>query len=76
MSEEVNTETALVGCLMYLVIAVTIGALCLDYTVEFWAAYFGRPVELPFYVSAIAAIFLSKLAIPLAVVTWILSFVL
>lgn len=67
------------GTIALVIIALNIllGGLATQYIVEFWASYFkGVPVDIPFLPAAIAGLFFGEITIPLAVITWILSFVL
>ncbi len=60
-----------------IVVNIFIGGWAVQYTVEFWASYFkGVAVHVHFLPCAIAGLFLGEIAIPAAIVTWILSFVL
>ena len=54
-----------------------IGGWAVQYTVEFWVTYLkGVPVHVPFLTCMIAGFFIAEVAVPAAVATWILSFVL
>lgn len=62
--------------LFYFAIALTIGAFACEYLVEFWMPYLlGTPVDIPFFPCLFGGIFFSTVLIPLAVLTWIISFV-
>lgn len=65
------------GCLlMVLLLNVTIGGLLVRYDVQFWASYFkGTQVAIPMFPCAIAGLFLGEIALPVAIITWLLSFV-
>ncbi len=63
--------------IVILVVNVGLGGLATQYTVNFWATYIkGVPVHVPFFPCAIAGLFLGEVAIPAAIATWVLSFVL
>lgn len=65
------------GLLVMFLINLLLGGLATEYIVEFWAGYAkGVPVDVPFFPCAIAGLFVGTAAIPLAVATWVLSFVL
>jgi hypothetical protein len=53
-----------------------VGGWTIQYDVDFWASYIQhKPVHVPFIPCAIAGIFLSEFSIPIALVTWIISFI-
>jgi len=61
--------------LVVVIVNLTIGALCTEYVVEYWASYSkGYAVDVPFGPCIVAGLFLGELAIPAALVTWIASF--
>lgn len=61
--------------LVVVIVNLTIGALCTEYVVEYWASYSkGYAVDVPFGPCIVAGLFLGELAIPAAIVTWIMSF--
>ena len=67
-----------IGCVVVLVLLFNfvIGGLATEYVVEYWATYFkGVPIDIPFFVAAIAGLFVAQITVPLAVLTWLLSFV-
>lgn len=68
------------GCLVLLAVLVlnlTIGGCCLQYTIETWASYAkGHTVDIPFWPCWVGGAFLGEIAVPAAVVTWLVSFVL
>lgn len=72
------TAAGYIGCVLIIVaINVTIGGFATEYVVEYWGSYFkGYQVDVPFFPCAVAGVFLGQFTIPLAVCTWILSFVL
>jgi hypothetical protein len=71
-----SSAEVLLGCFFYLIIAATLGGFCTEYTVEFWGGLIkGVPVDVPFYVCMIAALFIGSLAVPAAILTWLISFV-
>ena len=54
-----------------------VGGVSVQYVVEFWAGYVqGVPVDVPFTPCAVAGILLATPAIPAALATWVLSFIL
>jgi hypothetical protein len=69
-----------IGCLFIIFIwavAIVISMFCIQYDVNFWMTYAGKPpVELPFVAKLLGAMFLSQFIIPVSVVTFILSFIL
>ena len=77
-------HNGVIGCLFVLFIVVAVfsfnffvGGWCLHYTVDFWADYVkGVDVTIPFLPCGVAAIFLAEIVIPVAVLTWILSYIL
>lgn len=71
-------EAQTVGLIiLVLLINLTVGGFATKYVVQFWSSYFRKtPVTVPFPPCAIAGLFLGELTIPLAVVTWLFSFVL
>lgn len=61
--------------LFFLVVNLVFGGLATEYVVEFWGSRSkGVPVDVPFGVCVIAGLFLGELTIPLAMVTWLVSF--
>lgn len=77
------TELAVIfGAYAFVLLAVVavsifIGGWAVRYTVQFWGSYFkGTPVHVPFLPCAIAGLFIGSIAIPVAVATWVLSYVL
>ncbi len=67
------------GCLIILIIFIinlTIGGFATEYIVEFWGSVVKeQPVDVPFAPCVVAGLFLGEATIPLAALTWILSFV-
>lgn len=61
--------------LVFVGVLTLISGVCTEYTIEFWAKYMGRPVDLPF-LAACLGVFLGPIVITAAVVTFLLSFVL
>ena len=69
------TGVFLFGC--YVALAVSIGAWCVQYVVGYWTLYFLHVAKhVPYLPAALAALFFDSLAIPAAVFTWLLSFIL
>ena len=64
-----------VGCSI-LIINFFLGGVCTQYVVNFWMGFIqGVPVHMPFLPAAIAGLFVGQFTIPLAVLTWAVSFV-
>jgi len=54
-----------------------LGGICTEYVVEFWSSYFKEvAVDVSFWPCALAGLFLGEITIPLALFTYIMSFVL
>ena len=72
-----RSSGSLLGCLaLLLLFNLLAGGICTEYVVEFWASYFkGVPVHVPFWTCALAGLFIGEITAPLAIVTWIFSFV-
>lgn len=69
-------KSATGGCsclLIILAVNLLLGGLTTEYVVEFWTAYFGKPMDVPFWAAAIAGLFFGEVAIPLAFLTWLIS---
>lgn len=64
------------GILVFiLLLNVVFGGLATEYVVEYWASYARQTrVNVPFLPCVVAGLFLGELTIPLAVITWLLSF--
>lgn len=57
----------------YITVAVVIGGLCIEYTVETWGGFFReRPCDVSFWMCALVAIPLATFALPAAAITWLL----
>lgn len=67
----------IVGFVCFLLaLNIFVGGVSVEYLVEFWGTHLqSHPVNVPFFPCAIAGAFLGQFAIPLAVLTWVLSFV-
>lgn len=70
-----------VGCVMVALLAgflLAVGGYLMEYVVETAAAFFGKAVDVPMphAVTILAGAILSEILIPLAVVVWLLGFVL
>lgn len=65
------------GCVVILlVINVLLGGVSTQYVVEFWGGYIKQtPVDVPFWICAVSGLFLGQFTIPLAIITWLISFV-
>ena len=68
------------GCIMVglwltiVVVYALVGGYCLEYDVEFWGSYIKQhPIDAPYFWCCIGAIPLGTVAIPVAIVTKILS---
>jgi len=60
----------------FFIVAMLIGGFALEYDIEFWMPYIvNHAVDVPFGVCMIGGIFLSQFAIPIAILTWIISFI-
>lgn len=59
---------------MFWVIVICISGYCTEYTVEFWAAYFGKPTDVPFLAACLGAL-LGPVVMTAAIITFLLSFV-
>lgn len=58
--------------LIVLIINLLIGGVATDYFAEYWLSHFkGEVVEIPFWKSAVAGLFLGEFTIPFAVLTLI-----
>lgn len=68
----------LLTMIVLVAIGMTVGGLAIEYVVEFWASYVKKtPVDVPYFPCAVAGIFFGwNVGVPLALLTWILSFVL
>ena len=68
------------GCGCFLLIAtfnLVLGGFATQYVVEYWGTYLKEaPVDIPFWVCAIAGFFVGQITVPAAIITWLLSFVL
>ena len=69
---------ASVGILAIVFGSLLIGAILWPYSIETWAAYFGKVVSIPWYAGCILGIIpgLGQLSIPAALVTWVAMMVL
>jgi hypothetical protein len=62
--------------LIILVCNILFGGIATRYVVEFWGTMIkGVPVHVPFFPCLIGGLFLGEFTIPVAVLTWIVSFV-
>lgn len=53
-----------------------VGGYCVKYDVEFWASYIKHTqVIVPFIPCGIAGLVLFEIAVPVAVITWVLSYI-
>ena len=73
-----DKEAAGGGCLALIILIIfniTIGGLATEYVFETWVTYFKEaPVDIPFWVAAIAGLFIAEVTVPAAIVTWLLTF--
>ena len=61
--------------LVVLFINIMFGGLAVEYVIEYWGAFFkGAAVDVPFFACAVAGLFLAGLAYSIAIVTWLISF--
>ncbi len=58
---------------LFMVIGISLGGFCFDYVLGFWSTIAGHPLDVPWYLDAIAGLFLSQFMIPAAIVTLIIS---
>jgi hypothetical protein len=66
----------LVAIFGFVAFAVFVGGWAVQYDVNFWASYIQhKPVRVPFFPCAVAGLFLSEISVPVALVTWILSYI-
>lgn len=65
------------GCFAWLgivLVAVLVGFVTLEYSVETWTRVAGNPVDVPFNIfTVIGGAILSEIMLPVAIVTWLLS---
>ena len=65
------------GCafwVAYFLLAFFVGGWALQYDIHVWASYFKHvEVAVPFLPCAIGGIFLANIAVPVAILTWILT---
>jgi len=57
-----------------MIVALTVCAWCNQYTINTWLAYGGKPADFPYWGGALIAVcpIIGQLALPGAVVTWII----
>lgn len=61
--------------LVILVLNLIFGGLATRYVIEFWGTYFKKvPVSAPLLPCCVAGVFLGEFTIPIAIITWIISF--
>ena len=74
-----KSKSAVGGCLPIIILIlfnVFVGGYATEYLVETWVTYIKEvPLDIPFYVACIAGLFFAEATVPLAIVTWILTFV-
>ena len=71
-----RATTLLIWVFFILFIQMLLGGLCLEYVIESWATYFkGVPVDVALWKCMLASLFLAELAIPGALLTWILMLI-
>lgn len=65
------------GCiLLVLLFNILLGGVTTQYVAQFWGGYFThQAVTIPFFVCALVGLVLGELTIPLAAITWLLSFI-
>ncbi|OHA14593.1 MAG: hypothetical protein A3G49_05370 [Candidatus Sungbacteria bacterium RIFCSPLOWO2_12_FULL_41_11] len=74
-------DFGVIGVVLFFFVFITfnifIGGWAVQYTVQFWGTYFkGVPVHVPFLPCMVAGLFFGEVAVPAAIATWVLSFVL
>lgn len=63
---------ALAGVLIFNLL---LGGISTQYVIQFWGAYLTHhPILIPFWVCALAGLFLGEIAVPAAIITWLVSF--
>ena len=63
-------KTGCTAIIIILIVSITLGTICTNYTINFWGSYFTKkPVDLPLYMDMSVAIVLSSIAIPSAIIT-------
>ncbi|NCN07746.1 hypothetical protein GW933_03560 [Candidatus Falkowbacteria bacterium] len=78
MNRDTTASSGSCGCvLVFILINLLLGGICTEYVVEFWSSYFKEvAVDVSFWPCALAGLFLGEITIPLALFTYIMSFVL
>jgi len=66
----------LLGCVLYVIVMLTIGALLSQYVVDYWGTVIThREIDLP-YLPAMAIGFVGgTIMIPAAIITWVLTYI-
>lgn len=63
--------------LFLLVFNFIVGGLLWDYSITYWASHFsGNAANVPFLPCCFLGLFTAQIAIPVAIITWILSYLL
>jgi hypothetical protein len=63
--------------LLFMTFNIFVGGFCVEYVIEHWASYLkGVPVDVAFWKCCIAGLFLGEIAVPLAILTWIVMLIL
>ncbi len=72
-------DGTLLGCVTVIVMLVLyglVGGFATEYVIEYWGSFIkGEIVDIPFFPCFIAGIFIYKIIIPIAIITWLISFV-
>lgn len=72
---EGTSASSACGCLLLIAfINATIGGLCTQYVAEYWGAMIKEdPVDIPFWICMVAGLFLGEVAVPAAIITWLIA---
>lgn len=75
-----NQEKRVMGCFVFIffcLLGFFVGGYSAEYSIEFWVPkILGKAVDVPFLPCAIAGIFFGRYFIVIAIITWLVSFVL
>jgi hypothetical protein len=73
MNDDSSASTGCITLIFAVVLRLFLGGIALEYAGEYWAAHLGNPVDIPFWAAAIAGLFVCKIAVAAAVLTWLFS---
>lgn len=76
------TEDSKYSCLsiilgfgLWIIFAGLIGGAALQYDINYWGTYFkGHTVNIPYFPCFIGGLFLSQFAVPICILTWLISY--